>query len=251
MIPSIIFSIAYLYLLNNPCDYTLIGKIYAIIFKGVGHLWFLPMLFMCFISTWVIEKLRISPRAVIIVLALMVAIHISKETRIVCIRPYYILFFYIGYCLKAYKIKVMPYATRKNIAVLTTLTVLLFIFAHGDFAQYINGGEMLKHNIGRVAAAAERVYALPGVAAFYLYSMRRVYIHNKTLPMSLQNLVGTCFGVYLFQEFILKWLYYHTAMPDICSPYTLPWVGIAITLPMSILLTMAVLKTKAGRWLMG
>lgn len=59
ILPSIIFSILYciiFYDINHP-----INEIAYSIINGAGHMWFLPMLFWCFVGVYIAEKLKIKP----------------------------------------------------------------------------------------------------------------------------------------------------------------------------------------------
>lgn len=63
--------------------------------------------------------------------------------------------------------------------------------------------------------------------------------------------VENCMGVYIFQQFILIALYYHTGLPRLCGSYALPWVGFALTVPLSFAGTYLMRKTRWGRFLVG
>lgn len=78
------------------------------------------------------------------------------------------------------------------------------------------------------------------------------FTHTKKcrIPKWIIELNTTCFGIYLFQQFILQILYYKTSLPTIVGPYWLPWIGLAITLVTSYILTKLSLKTNIGRQLM-
>lgn len=63
IIPSIVFSLLYLLVLGDitqPITTTLYGLI-----NGVGHMWFLPMLFWCFVCVFIIEKLKLKTSLVL------------------------------------------------------------------------------------------------------------------------------------------------------------------------------------------
>lgn len=254
MIPSILFSALYFFtILETKDEFYLFKTVEFIVYRGVGHMWFLPMLFMCFICTWVIHRLRLRPRFVIPCLILF-TICFVRSFWLADVSPFYLFFFYAGFCLKVYDVDALQYANAKNISVLTAIAVVMFIIAytfdlHSICDVSIDDYRVLVKISSR--EAARFLYAIPGVMALYLWSIRRVYVDKKTLPISLQKLVGTCFGVYLFQEFILQTLYYHTSVPGYLSPYLLPFVGIVVTLPLSILLTKAFQTTKIGRILLG
>ena len=71
------------------------------------------------------------------------------------------------------------------------------------------------------------------------------------IPQWITKMGNLCFGVYLLQQFILMGLYDHTNLPQILGCYWLPWVGFAITLFSSLILSHILIKTKVGRFLIG
>ena len=69
IVPSIIFSLFYYFLfydISRP-----ISNICYDIIKGSGHLWFLPMLFWCFVITYTIYKLNLPNKIVIPILIIL------------------------------------------------------------------------------------------------------------------------------------------------------------------------------------
>jgi surface polysaccharide O-acyltransferase-like enzyme len=93
------------------------------------------------------------------------------------------------------------------------------------------------------------VYALCGIAFTYLLVNYFVSTKGKTPPEFIVKLNRSCFGIYLFQQFILQALYYKTNLPTIVGAYWLPWVGFAVALFGSYLLTRMLLSFKIGRQL--
>lgn len=65
------------------------------------------------------------------------------------------------------------------------------------------------------------------------------------------KLSSYCYGVYIFQQFILKFLYYKSDMAQCINPYALPWVATVVTIALSLILTDLSLRTKVGRFLIG
>lgn len=74
--------------------------------------------------------------------------------------------------------------------------------------------------------------------------------YNKLKPFAVK-LATYCFGIYLFQQFILLLLYYKTSFSVGVGPYLLPWIGFVIATITSYYLTALFLKTKAGKYLLG
>lgn len=57
LLPSVIFSAVY-YLLFYDLEVSKSSIVYSVL-NGCGHLWFLPMLFWCFVGLWLVEKLKV------------------------------------------------------------------------------------------------------------------------------------------------------------------------------------------------
>lgn len=63
------------------------------------------------------------------------------------------------------------------------------------------------------------------------------------------TLSENCFGVYLFQQFVLK-LIYNSHIPQVINPVCLPWISFAIALIISLLLTVCIRNTTIGKSLL-
>ena len=93
------------------------------------------------------------------------------------------------------------------------------------------------------------LYASSGVAA--LYATACFYSRNHKPEVHVLEFGKYCFGIYLFQQFILQILYYKTSAPDIMGPIGIPWFACVVTLVISYLLTRVLFKTHVGRFLIG
>jgi hypothetical protein len=214
------------------------------------------MLFVCFIATWIVNHFHWKPYIIIPILLLLMTFKFTgyKILDRLDIRPYYLFYFYIGYCLKAYRISPIPYAKIRNILLLAILGILFFYLVKSHHLQKM---EFVLFSISRFHFMINSlyffmyIYSIPATAALYLLCMRLVYIKNVTVSQRLISLTGLCFGVYLFQEFILQYMYYHTTIPQHVHPYILPWLGFIVTLTLSLLFTKLLLLTKVGRWMIG
>lgn len=71
------------------------------------------------------------------------------------------------------------------------------------------------------------------------------------MPSWMEKTAALSFGVYLFQQFILMGLYYHTVLPSLIGCYWLPWVGFVVALPGSLLIAYLFRKVRVGRLLIG
>lgn len=124
IIPSMFFSLLYIVLFGNigqPISATIYGML-----DGTAHMWFLPMLFWCFIGIWVIEKLRMQVKiALPLLLVVCVCSHVALPLRIGD-TMYYMLFFYVGYVLQRRDVKVDVFYTPRTAVSLVLAIAVLF-----------------------------------------------------------------------------------------------------------------------------
>lgn len=254
MLPSVIFSIAYLFCFGDPL-HSSISKIARSLIYGTGHMWFLPMLFACFIYTWIIHRLRLKPIIVLLLIFLSSIIFTSAQASLEY-SGYYLFFFYLGFSIKVYKFNPMPYTRLRYIFLLAAISVVCFVAVNA-----LNIKEMIPEEVTRslkvcllyiyAQLALQFTYSLPGTLAFYLFCLRLLYVKHIAVSPCITKLAGMCFGVYLFQEFIIKGIYYYSPIPQWVGPYALPWVCCMLALPLSMLCTQALLSTRLGRRLIG
>lgn len=125
LLPGVIFSSLYyavFFDLHAP-----VTEICYSILEGCGHLWFLPMLFWCFVAIYVVERLGVNPR---LVLALAIVAAILRPTLPLRLAhaSYYFMFFYIGYGLSRNTLNFMK-PTYRLWPILCALGVYILTFA--------------------------------------------------------------------------------------------------------------------------
>ena len=94
------------------------------------------------------------------------------------------------------------------------------------------------------------ITAIACIAFVYCFVNYFLKNHKYDLPTWLKDFNAKCFGMYIFQQFILQFLYYKSELPTIVGQYWLPWIGLSITLILSYLLTSICRKSRMGRLLM-
>lgn len=164
---------------------------------------------------------------------------------------HYYIYFLIGFLLKQNLIS-FPKDTWMH-----QLTAIL-IFCTAFIAYMIlrdkwDSQDALIMNIIRSASfnICTLLTSLSAIYTFYNVSNRKKVINwLKSKPM-LITLSGYCYGVYIYQQFILQYLYYKTNIPMTVNEYALPWIGFAVTLCLSLTLCWLTLKTRFGRFLIG
>lgn len=253
ILPSVIFSTIY-YLLF----YDLTVPVYKIVYSilcGTGHMWFLPMLFWCFIFTFIAEKTGFKNIHIIIIALVMTMISAVPLPLRLSSAMYYFLFFYIGYLIKRNDLNVRKLFTSRYAIGSTCIYLCIFIGMTLLQSQSPGGGIQPtgivifdKGILTMIKIAIKLSIGISGVLAFYSVT-NHIMAHGLTLSPLLISLSSYCFGIYIYQQFILKYLYYRTELPDAVSPYLLPWLGFAIALVLSFILTYLTRKTKLGNML--
>lgn len=214
LIPSLIFSLIYLICFNRNDSMTLGGQIYYVL-NGAGHMWFLPMLFWCFVA-----------------------------------------FFYCGYCIQRNDIKITALLTRRNIAISALLYLVFFVsskllFNNDSIVAFSEESVMHKAIFLMSHRIAVLVYSGLGLAFIYIlinYLLKKNMVNVRPVMIKFS---AYCFGVYIFQQFILKYIVYNGALISLLGSYWLPWVAFVITLLLSVGLSWGMLKTRVGRFLIG
>ncbi len=247
IIPSILFSIIYVFLLGTKETLSVAQLIYALI-CGYGHMWFLPMLFWCFIGVYVIEKIHIKEEYKLLLLLLCSIVSFLPLPLRLSSAMYYIFFFYAGFYLrKRLAGKTLNISTTKVVAMWAIYAVVFIVLTmvRGFLKGVDTTNIIAKVVIISSSKLCQILYAGLGVVAMYCTSL--VITNNRELKPWIIKIGAYCFGVYLFQQFILKGIYYHTDIPTIVGSNWLPWVGTIIALTGSLLLSWLFRKTKLGK----
>lgn len=251
LLPCFFFS-AFYYVIFFDLSASWYHVLYDIL-QGCGHLWYLPMIFWCFVGVYLIEKyIRISPQFfwVLAACAALLSLKVYLPLRLGHTATFFI-YFLSGYF-------VMKYDLSQRIVFDTKVSMLLIVL-------YVLFGVCLKENVidwetHSLSLKICRILTMNtlhllggGMMILSLYGLSnkaivQEYLHNHSRFITLS---GYCYGVYIFQQFVLKYLYYKTDFPILFSSVTLPWISFLLALVLSILFCHLMLKTKFGRFLIG
>lgn len=254
IIPSILFSIAYVLIFNNP-GVNILGSVYSVL-NGAGHMWFLPMLFWVTIIGFCLYKSKLNKKLLFAISLCLPAISWLPLPLRISSALYYILFFYLGMIVFRNRQSIIAkFSTSKysiTFALIFLVTFLLGLLYEATIKPQIAlSTSVLVRGIGTVVGKYIRIaYALCGVSFIYIFVNYLLSVKHLILPEWIKSLNNACFGIYLFQQFILKILYYKTSLPLFVGPYLLPWVGLIVALIGSYLLTVLMRSTKLGRKLL-
>lgn len=124
ILPSIVFSLLYIivfYDIRQPINETLFSLL-----NGVGHMWFLPMLFWCFMVTPVILKAKVSLKSIVIVLSQCALFSFVPLPFQISRSMYYLPFFFAGFIIQYRNFNIDFLYTRR--ICLTTLLSFVVVF---------------------------------------------------------------------------------------------------------------------------
>lgn len=249
MLPSIVFSAAYFAIFYQ---YKGLGNLVYSIINGCGHMWFLPMLFWCFIGGWLLEQVKVKDvwkMAFLVCLNLFAIISLPLQLRS---AASYMVYFYAGYVVYKHKDAIKAALSSKRLIGGWILFAVVFVLLRPMRDVLIcteNAPRLYKLAMIVGDNACHLVYAGLGTLVFYCTAV--YYIQRRQLKPFTVKLAACCFGIYLFQQFVLQLLYYKTSFPVLVGPYWLPWCGFVIAAAVSYLLSVLLLKTKTGKFLIG
>lgn len=250
LLPSVIFSIPYYFIFCEREDAT--DMINSII-SGVGHMWFLPMLFWCFCFSWILKNIKGNDVSKLLILACLYLFHPSFSFIFQIGRvPDYLFFFYSGYMMYKYRDIIKKKNDYRQILLAWCLFIILFVGwnAFKDHPQLLPGIINTKSYWFTAANNKSSIlYKGTGLLALYLTA---IGITSKyQVGRFVMIVAANSFGVYIIQQFALQFLYYKTDMPIIVGPYWLPWLGFIIALAVSVFGSIYLRKLRIGKFLLG
>ena len=259
MVPGIIFSTIYFICFNYNSSLEFSWGVAYNIIIGEGHLWFLPMLFLCFVSIFIFEKLKLSPKTSLILAVLAALFSLGPLASLpfrISSTLYYFFYFALGYYIQKSNKRFDTIIDKRSIIFLFCGYVVAFliyqcIFNESVFFAHLHGSfaidilESFGRRFMKIAQALLGLFAILGLVN-YLLDKKIIRITSFTIKLS-----SYCFGVYIFQQFILKYIVNSSTFINVFGSILLPWVAFIIALSFSLLLTNLMLRSKLGRYLIG
>lgn len=250
--PSLLFSCIYCLIFHNAekveLDIKHMVGIIVTILSGMGHMWFLPMLLMTFMISWLLLEIRNEKVlwGIVLILFFMSVFWIPFG---VSRSFYYIIYFILGYKVFNFAEKIRESVNKNCIYILWGVFVCVFVgltIINESLENniYVNNLFFIKKTCSNILSI---IWAILGIGA--LYSTAIYISKNNTLPEFLITVGDCCFGVYLFQQFFLKFLYYNSSLSNYIGINLLPWVCFIIVLIVSLVLSYLVRLTVVGRQL--
>lgn len=242
ILPALIWGVVYVVALspfNTLYDRLSSIDVYWRIANGIGHLWFLPMLFWLFIFEFIINRSKLSTNLWFLTILFVISILPYPNSYFQISRsPYYLFFFHLGYIVNLNRYKLQKFINKRNLVKILFLYIILFVIGtlwmqNLDHNLSITDNKLIRGIIWLLKRANCCIYSLFGVFTYYLVSM---LIREKLQP-NLHRLVGfiafCSFGTYLLQETLLRILYYRIEISKDLGLLT-PWLCGIIVLLISI-----------------
>lgn len=224
-LPALFFGIIYILLFSAESffNYNSIIKI----LKGVGHLWFLPMLFFVLLLLKLGQKL-IDKCPIISLIACFVLFLVSSFLKIgfVGIIFHYLPFLVLGYLLYGRTKYIQQYV----FCILPLWCVIYWLITCST--------PML-----------ETIFSV--ISCFVFLGLAIRFSQNRTPSLFIKKLNKLSFGAYIFQQYIIMFLLYRTSLHLYINEVWLPIILILISLPMSFFFSKIFLETKFGEFLLG
>lgn len=276
IIPCFVFGIVYYLLFRfNPARFSWNVAFWRVA-NGIGHLWFLPMLFWCFVAGWLIDALvgwlgRFGRKWQLVAgWALLVGLAVVSLFRITGLRmglsraPYFLFYFYLGYFLRFLSRGCRLTFGRGWVVLLwvlyvvcllvhlqmTTLRLPGFPF---DCPHWLRGSSYTRLHLANLVHTSCGILALYGTVSLWLSRHRS----EESQPGAfLRECSRQCYGVYVLHMFFMQPIYFFSPFPQWCCAsgvgvWLMPWLVLVITLLLSVGCTTLLLKTRLGRFLIG
>ena len=251
LIPCVFFGVFYYLIFRNCSQINPIG-----ILTGIGHLWYLPCLFWLFIVQYLIIKGKHAIRN---------SLNGGGKLMVVCVLPffsilpfpfqlnkalYYFLFFYGGGVFYQYKDEIAKRTSVKTVMAMWLIFVLMTFGVNiaMDFVRDVlyPYNIILMKGFGLIVNLYLKI-ALAWIGIVALYQTAVLFCRKHNVGRFMLK-VGTCgYGVYIFHQFVLIHLYRQTTLPQIVGSIWLPWVSLALTVLVSVALTLLVRQTNIGK----
>lgn len=250
----VVFGLVYYFCFLFRKETFSVASFLVTLFSGCGHLWFLPMLFWCFLGIWIIDHFRLSSWITLLFLAAFTMMHLPSLPFGLGRLPHFLFFVYAGYFLWTKREYILRHwLNAKLIVAMWILYVLLVVIKHNFIPEMSSSMTIIQKGIiYMMNGCVGLLTSCLGIMALYLTVCRKTTQDNCQLKQWVVDASNNCYGVYVYHQFILVFLYFCTPIFDICNTeYLLPWIGFIVSLSISLLLTKLTLKTKVGRFLIG
>ena len=277
IIPCFLFGTVYFLLYRyNPSRFNWTVAFWRVA-NGIGHLWFLPMLFWCFLACWLVDRLlqwlreRHEPCYRPVGWVLLVALAGVSLLRVTGLKmglsraPYFLFYFYLGYWLRTLRKDVRGVRGGGWVVAALWFAYFSFLLLHLQATHLYMPGCAFKCPRWLQGCSQSMLHLMTlahttcGILALYASVARWLHRHRGAEAQSgpfLRECSRLCYGVYVLHMFFMQPIYFYSGFPQWCCTsevgvWLLPWVVLLVTMLLSVTGTWLLLKTRVGRFLIG
>ncbi len=253
IIPMIVFGLIYFFCFLFKTEEFCVKSFVITLLSGCGHLWFLPMLFWCFLAIWLIDRINLSSWLTLVLLAGVSIAPLPSLPLGFARLPHFVFYVYAGYFLWTKREFLFNHCLKMSyIVVFWLLYVLLVVFVHLLLPEAASSMTTLqKGMVIGFSGLTKLLMSCCGIMALYLTVCKTTTKEGYRPKQWVINASDDCYGVYVYHQFILVCLYFFTTLVIACHPLLVPWIGFIVAFGVSLFLTKLTLKTKIGRFLIG
>lgn len=247
LLPCYIFGLLYLLFTDKISSLTTPSGIFSFL-SGELHLWFLPMLFWVFIISYLLLKIQIKDYVLLGILFLISIIAWNVKSLGIGGAFHYLLYFQLGFMTVKYKTNINVWCKSKVILYGLILAFIISFVPCTILLDYVTPEQVL--TIGERCSSqilmhiASFPIAILGIIISYSISIKIKNIIRGNIVIETLAIYG--FGIYIFHQFILMFLYYETNIIEILGSFAAPVCGFVISFLGSLALTWISLKSKIG-----
>lgn len=246
LLPGILFSLLYIWMFEEHAFSALLRFCYTL---SDGHMWYLPMLMWCLFYGYYLLKHDISLKKAAIVSLFLLSLYFLPLPFNLRRFFLYVPYFTFGMMAYAYR----DWIIKKSELLLKWGGYLCVFVICTMLILYLNG--IPQENLWSEFVIKEtRTYirVLSGIVGVWVYWCTSLYVtRQRALPFWIRSISRYSFGIYLYQQFILQILLYHTSIPQQVGTVALPWLYFVITLLLSWGMAYLTSKTRIGKFLLG
>lgn len=252
IIPMLVFGLIYYFcFLYDEASFN-IKSFLVTLFSGCGHLWFLPMLFWCFLTIWVIDHFKLSSWFTLFVLAAITIIPFPALPFGFGKLPHFLFFVYAGYFLWTKRDWLLQNCLNNTTICTLWIIYIIFVILMRAVIPTLSPETIMQKGLVFVTKRMiDLLMSCFGIMALYLTVCKTTTKEGYHPKQWVINASDNCYGVYVYHQFILVFLYFYTPLVSVCHPLLVPWIGLVVAFFVSLLLTKVTLKTKVGRLLIG
>ena len=277
IIPCFLFGTVYFLLYRyNPSRFNWTVAFWRVA-NGIGHLWFLPMLFWCFLACWLVDRLlqwlhelheacyRPVGWVLLVALAGVSLLRVTGLKMGLSRAPYFLFYFYLGYWLRTLRKDVRGVRGGGWVVAALWFAYFSFLLLHLQATHLYMPGCAFKCPRWLQGCSQSMLHLMTlahttcGILALYASVTRWLHRHRgaeaQPGPM-LRECSRLCYGVYVLHMFFMQPIYFYSGFPQWCCTsevgvWLLPWVVLLVTMLLSVTGTWLLLKTRVGRFLIG